>query len=428
MRRGVLFGVLVALVVAGPASALPGPPLRTDPALLQRSVTCSGPDLRTAPGTPVLLVHGTYVTTQPWKEGPLEAFERDGHPTCLVLVANRELGDVQDSVEYVVAAVRDVAARAGRPIALVGHSQGAFLSAMALRYWPDLAGDVTDFVGLSGVYDNGTTLADTICAVPCAPAGRQLHPGSALLTALARRPLYPGPSLTAVSTNTDEIVTPQPRAGLLSGARQIAVQDLCPGRYAEHGSMSSDAVALALAMDAIDHPGPADPARVDRSVCAEQAVAGTSPSKAADDAADLQPGIAAFYAQGVPGEPPVRCAFDPACPKPQLQPALALSLARASGTGRPWRVAARTVLTLPPGAEEQCGGSVQVTVARGARILASRSALVGRDCAVAVTFRLGRSAAAARAVAGRLHVTARYTGDAELTAVVAPPRSFRARR
>jgi triacylglycerol lipase len=420
--------VLVTFPFAGRAAALPGPPLQTDPALLAGAVTCGGPDLRSAAKPPVLLVHGTFVTDEPWRGGAYEWFQARGYPTCLAHVANRELGDVQGSVEYVVSAIREVARRAGRPIAVIGHSQGAFLPAMALRYWPDLAGDVRDFVGLSGVYDNGTTLANTLCAAPCAAAGWQLQPGSALLTALHHRHVYEGPDYTAVSTNTDEVVTPQPYAGLLDGARQIAVQDICPGRYAEHGGMTTDAVAIALARDAIDHPGPADPARIDRAVCSQTTIPGSSPTKSPDDAVEIAPGLAGFYAQAVPSEPPVRCVFDPSCPRARLVPGLRVRLAHRSGRGWPWTVVTRGTLTLPPGAEDLCAGEVRVTITRARRVLSSRHAAVGRDCTFSATVRLGRTVRTAATVAGRLRVSVRYGGDAELESASATGLTFAARR
>ena len=406
--------VVLTLTFAGRAAALPRPPLQTAPALLAGAVTCAGPDLRTASKPPVLLIHGTFVTDEPWRGGAYEAFQAEGYPTCLAHVANRELGDVQGSVEYVVAAIREVSRRAGRPVAVIGHSQGAFLAAMALRYWPDLAGDVADFVGLSGVYDNGTTLADTLCAVPCSAVGRQLQPGSAILTALHHRHVYAGPAYTAVSTNTDEVVTPQPRAGLLDGARQIAVQDICPGRYAEHGSMTTDAVAIALARDAIDHPGPADPARIDRVVCSQTTIAGTSPTKTVDDAAEIVPGLAGFYAQAVAEEPPVRCAFDVACHKDRLVPALTVRVMHATGHGRRWKLATKGTLTLPPGAEDLCAGAVQVRITHGRRTLSRRHARVAPDCRFSASVWLGRTARDTARVAGRLRVRIRYGGDAEL--------------
>jgi pimeloyl-ACP methyl ester carboxylesterase len=386
------------------ASALPGPQLHTDPAALRSAVTSSGPDLVRAPEVPVLLVHGTYVTGAVWRGGDFEAFQRAGHPTCIVEVADRELGSVQDSVEYVVSAIRQIASKAGRPIAVVGHSQGAFLASMALRLWPDVAGDVTDFVGLAGVYDNGTTLADTLCSVPCSAAGWQLRPGSSLLTALHGYPLFVGPDYTAVSTATDEVVTPQPRGGLLAAAENIAVQDLCLGRYVEHGNMASDAVAYALARDAIEHPGPADVARVDPGVCEQQAVEGASTAKMLTDGIDLAPGVAGFYQQGVSEEPQAGCPLREDCLHPRLKPVLRVRL----GPTFRRRVAIAISLELPAGALHQCAGRVLVSVVKARRSIVRKRRGVPLLCTLRVRARLSRHARRRRTV------IVRYLGDQEL--------------
>src|SRR5215208_1992560 len=52
------------------------------------AVTCAGPDLRTAAKPPVLLVHGTFVTDEPWRGGAYEALQAARYPTCLAHVAN----------------------------------------------------------------------------------------------------------------------------------------------------------------------------------------------------------------------------------------------------------------------------------------------------------------------------------------------------
>jgi hypothetical protein len=53
----------------------------------------------------------------------------------------------------------------------------------------------------------------------------------------------------------------------LNGASNIMIQDLCPARPIQHYLMVSDAVAYALALDALTHPAPADPARFVPSTC-----------------------------------------------------------------------------------------------------------------------------------------------------------------
>src|SRR5258708_35846141 len=59
----------------------------------------------------------------------------------------------------------------------------------------------------------------------------------------------------------------------------VAVQDLCPSDAADHIAVGTyDPVAYALAMDALDHPGPANPHRIPQSVCTQVVMPGVDPS------------------------------------------------------------------------------------------------------------------------------------------------------
>lgn len=273
-RRTAALAVAALLLIPTAARAAPGPALTEPAAARLKAIRCAG-DLRHSPRPPVLLVHGTGVTPEEnWSETYEPALLRQGHSVCTVAMPQYGWVDVQRSAEYVVTAIREMAARSGRRISIIGHSQGGFQPVFALRVWPDLAGDVDDFVGLSGAYDRGAaSIGD--CSEGCSTAFWQVRPHSALLTALARRTLPSGPSYTAIGTLADAVVTPQPAANELppgagADARSVEIQDICPGRRMpgdDHILMAGDAVAYALAMDALDHPGPADPARIPRDVC-----------------------------------------------------------------------------------------------------------------------------------------------------------------
>lgn len=412
----------LALLWAGPAAAQPGPPLRTPEAALEGAVRCVGPDLRGAARRPVLLVHGTFVDASFWDPTYARALPAAGHPTCTVDVPDGELGDVQRSVEYVVAAIREVNDRAGRPIAVIGHSQGAFLPTLALRLWPDLARRVEDFVGLAGVYGNGTQAAELACGVACAASAHQLAPGSRLLTAYARRPLYDGPSYSTIATDFDELVVPQPSAGTLEGVRRIAVQDLCPGRPVEHGGIIADAVAYALVRDALDHEGPANAARVGPAGCARPFVPGTDLGGLTVQLAKILPVFPGLVTRPAP-DPPLICALDPACAKPRLRPIVHAATTPRRDPRRPYVLSTAGTVEQPPNAQEPCGGRVTVEVERGQRRLSRRSVAVGRDCTFSSRTTIGRSARAARRARGRLRVTARFGGTPELS-----PTGARAQR
>lgn len=62
------------------------------------------------------------------------------------------------------------------------------------------------------------------------------------------------------------------------GVPVISVQSICPVHVAENLSMGSiDPVGYALVKDAITHEGTADPARIDRAVCAKVLMPGVDP-------------------------------------------------------------------------------------------------------------------------------------------------------
>ncbi|MGH2794394.1 MAG: extracellular catalytic domain type 1 short-chain-length polyhydroxyalkanoate depolymerase, partial [Actinomycetota bacterium] len=89
-------------------------------------------------------------------------------------------------------------------------------------------------------------------------------------------------SYTSIYSLTDPIiqpVAPSPTAAL-EGASNVAVQDICPGRVVEHLQATWDAVYYAVVLDALTHRGPADPRRIDTSVCTQVAMPGVDASDA----------------------------------------------------------------------------------------------------------------------------------------------------
>ena len=96
----------------------------------------------------------------------------------------------------------------------------------------------------------------------------------------------------------------------------IAVQDICPADVADHIAVGTyDPVAYAIAMDALTHPGPADPARIDRSVCSRALMPGVNPLTFPADYLDAYSMLAAQLATypHVGREPPLRCYVTKSC-------------------------------------------------------------------------------------------------------------------
>ncbi len=282
---GLLLLCLTGAVAAADAPARPvqvdalaasGPPLHTSAAALAASLSCAG-DVSGSPLTPVLLVHGTGSTPQgSWGPIYLPLFAAEGRPACTVALPARATGDEQVAVEYVVSAIRSMsAARHGR-IDVVGHSQGAFLPVLALEFWPDLAGDVEDYVGLAPTLTVGTT-GEVICAMACTAPFQQRRASSAFFSGFLAHPLPAGPSYTTIATLTDEVATPEPATSHLDGAENVVLQQVCPAKVVDHFALLSDGTVHDLVLDALTHAGPTGPTRLPVTACADALRQGSTP-------------------------------------------------------------------------------------------------------------------------------------------------------
>ena len=160
-------------------------------------------------------------------------------------------------------------ATTGRRISIIGHSQGGMLPRWALRFWPDTRAMVDDDIGFAPS-NHGTTGARTVCSFPCPAADWQQRDDSQFIAALnSYQETFPGISYTEVYSHFDEIVTPNSDDTGSSSVHggggaitNVAIQDVCPADPSEHLAIGTqDYVAYDLAIDALEHPGPADPAR-----------------------------------------------------------------------------------------------------------------------------------------------------------------------
>jgi pimeloyl-ACP methyl ester carboxylesterase len=322
---------LGALLLASSAQAVqyapvdtPGPPLSVPQTDLDAALECSG-SLAGATRAPVLLVHGTGSNPQhnfSWNW--VRALNSRGTPWCTVALLDNGLADIQTSAEYVVNAIRAMHERTGREISIVGHSQGGMVPRWALRFWPDTRERVDDLIGLAPS-NHGSNGGDFVCTAGCNPAFWQQSASSEFVKALnSFQETFAGISYTVVYTHTDWVVTPNfddSGSSSLHGSEgeitNVAIQDRCPLDLNEHLAVGTiDPVAYALAIDALDHPGPADPSRVPGGVCTQVLMPGVNPLTAATDFAaastDLLTNIATYPT--VPAEPPLRCYVTASCP------------------------------------------------------------------------------------------------------------------
>lgn len=269
----------------------PGPALSVPVDRLDAALECNGPVTRTG-RAPVLLVPGTTMDPEVGFSWNYErAFTQRGWRWCAITLPQDATGDVQRAGQYVVHALRTLNARSGQKVDVVGWSQGGMVPRWALRFWPDTRPLVDDLVGLSPS-NHGTTVADVACRDSCSPAAWQQRSISAFMPALnSRAETFAGISYTSAYTRLDEVVVPNagpaPSSALRTGRGRIAnvaTQDVCPGNTADHFAIGSyDPVGYALAVDALTHDGPADPARIPLSTCAQVFQPGVDPATFAAD-------------------------------------------------------------------------------------------------------------------------------------------------
>jgi pimeloyl-ACP methyl ester carboxylesterase len=282
-----------------PATTVPAPALGEDEAALASALTC---EANADAETVVLLVHGTGSTPdESFGSGLLRTLPGEGYEVCTVALPGRAVGDIQVSAQYVVAAVRSIAADSSRPVALVGHSQGVLVSRWAMANYPDVAAATSMLVAIAGP-NSGAPVIDSLCTAGCAPSLHQMKVGSAFLTALDSAWASVTVPVTVIRSTTDEFVPPE-SAAAIADAVIVTVQDVCADRATSHAGLLADSVAVTAVSSALTHAGAADPADLSADLCASPIAAGM------DGEALAAAGNAAFgavlSATPVPTEPPV---------------------------------------------------------------------------------------------------------------------------
>jgi hypothetical protein len=241
---------------------------------------------------PVILVPGTASTGYLSFEGsyiPLLSGAEFADPVWLD-IPSFSLGDAQTNAEYVAYAINYVASLASTNVSVVAWSQGNLLTQWSLKYWPSTRSKVTDFVALSADF-HGTLNAYLLCggiplALGCTPSIAQQVYGSKFVAALRSNG---GDSAyvptTSVYSSTDEIVEPQSGVGASAylldvrgvGVTNVDIQSICgvagAGGIVSHQGVLYNALAYALAVDALTNIGPGELARIDTTSVCEQAIA-----------------------------------------------------------------------------------------------------------------------------------------------------------
>jgi hypothetical protein len=219
---------------------------------------------------------------------------------------------------------------------------------------------VDDVVGAAGP-NHGTIIADAACngTRPCQPSDWQSKTTSNFVAALnSGQETFPGISYTEIYSHYDEEVQPNQNSSgtssLHGGDGQItnvAVQDVCPDDSSEHLALGSyDPVTWALLLDALNHPGPAIPARVGLTPCTEQFMPGVAPATFPMKAFDAAVDVETSPAQSLTAEGPLACYTTASC--------------------APAGAACARVRTVRIALRAQGGRIVAVTVRRGRTIVA----------------------------------------------------------
>lgn len=330
-RRALALVAVAALVIvapatnAGPATARdPGAPRTVETAspgvefeLPAVAVDCRGDgpgteidpeQLRPAASEPVLLVHGTFTRgDENYRWALAEHLASRGLRACWFDYAARGFADQQRSGEITAAAMlrlADATVRhpSGGRIDVLGHSQGAVLPRWAVRWFPAARAVVDDMVLLAGPA-RGTRVTAGYGLVPgagcdralgaCFESAWQFSPESNFVEALNRAgETFASIDYTSIYTLFDELVrhgvaTGDPRRevedasalidadGDPANVRNLLMQDLCPGRPADHLSVFADAVMAEIAVAAFTSTGPG-PATVAPEACVSATFADVS--------------------------------------------------------------------------------------------------------------------------------------------------------
>lgn len=262
------------------------PALETPMAVLDEALVCTVFD--NPERNPVLLVHGTF-TNGPEQYNPtyIPFLENLGFDVCVTTYPDRGLGDQQTSAEYVVYAVLRIQQQTGQLVDMAGHSQGGSMPRWAIRWWPSVRDALDDFVMHAGV-NHGTTMGSSGGGGESPEAFFQFSPDSNFVAALNSLDETPGDiEYTSIYTVFDELVQPQPvpptgteedsssaldRGQSNPNVANFLLQDLCPGRAADHVTIGlSDSLTAQLTVDAFINDGPADFDRAGGLVlCAQQ--------------------------------------------------------------------------------------------------------------------------------------------------------------
>ena len=288
-RRIACLAALVTLGIAAVAAAAaarstsqadPGPAITVPTSGLRAAMNCKGNVAHARRGA-ILLIPGTFATAKVnWSWNWQKLLPTMGWAACTVTLPQTGAGDIQTNTQYVVWAIRTLAQQSGRPIAMMGHSQGGLEARWALKWWPDTRADVDKVITLAAP-NYGALYPNQHCTAPdsCAGSLWQMRSDSKFLGALNKDTSTYGIAWTAISTTADKVFV-LPAEARMPGASNIEVQSLCPNDQISHQGLAYDGPTSGIVLDALDHKGPAELSRVSRSYCNMATMKGTTLAQA----------------------------------------------------------------------------------------------------------------------------------------------------
>ena len=277
---GLCAAALPATASAAARSQSPGPAITISATQLKAAMVCKGNPAHARRGA-ILLIPGTFATAEVnWSWNWQKLLPTLGWAACTVTLPQTGAGDIQANTEYVVAAVRLLAQRSGRPIAVMSHSQGGLEARWALRYWPDTRAEIDKVITLAAP-NYGAIYPNQNCSAPdsCSAALWQMRSDSKFLGAINRGASTYGIPWTAIATAADTIFV-SPAQAHMPGASNIVVQSLCPSDQAQHNNLPYDGPTSGIVLDALNHKGPAELSRISKSYCNMATMTGVTTAEA----------------------------------------------------------------------------------------------------------------------------------------------------
>jgi triacylglycerol lipase len=233
-RRRVLLAAVLATVVLALA------------AVVVRLVPSADPPTRAGAG-PVLLVPG-YGGSRGSLSTLADRIRATGREATVLTLPGDGTGDLRAQVRVLADAAQDALDRGAPSVDVIGYSAGGVVA----RLWvatDDGARSARRVVTLGSplhgtrVAGVGEVLAPDACPLAC----QQLVPGSALLAGIAGPPPVDWLSLW---TRDDQTVTP-PDSARLSGAVNVALQDVCADAVIAHSQLPADPLVAGVVLRAI---------------------------------------------------------------------------------------------------------------------------------------------------------------------------------